>query len=578
MWKIILYFWPYNMRYKGQYCAYILSDTLAVCAGGILTPLFLRQFIDALKGENIGALYHIITIIGGLSIFFVLMKFAADYFIIRVSPKVMRDIEIDCFNRIQLLPVSFFAGTQGGSTVTKVKRFSSAYNTIDLHLSRGILETSVQLIATVIVVGMFSIPLAAVFLCWGALYVGVIFAAIKRKMRLDVIRAEVDSKATGILADSIVNFMTVKIFSRARREKDLFKKASNDTANAQIKSWMASSVIDLAQNALIGTANVVILLVVLHLWRAGTISVGTIVLVQSYSFIMSSHFLQMGNQFKAIYRAVADCSEMMEIIAIQPTVMDPSKPVPSHIKKGVIEFNNINFSYAEETPLFEQLSLHFPAGQRTGLVGHSGAGKSTLIALILRFMDVDAGSITIDGQDIRTLTQDDLRRAISYVPQDPVLFHRTIRENIAYAKPDATQKEIETAARNAYAHEFIKAFPQGYDTVVGERGIRLSGGERQRIAIARAMLKNAPILLLDEATSSLDSVSERYIRDAFDALVKNRTTIVIAHRLSTIQKMDRILVMEGGKAVEDGTHAQLLKKKGVYAQLWEHQSNGFIGV
>jgi len=577
MWPIILHFWPYNMRYKAHYFLYILSDIAAVTAGGVLSPLFVRQFIDALKEGDTAELYSAIMIIGILALLFVAAKYAADWFIIQVSPRVMRDVENDCFNRIHLLPVSFFAETQGGSTVAKVKRFSSAYNTLDLHLSRGILETVFQLLCTIIAIGFFSLPLAGVFLVWGVLYIVVLIAAIQRKMRLDVIRARIDSKTTGILADSILNFMTVKIFSRMRSEKELFRIASEDTMHAQQKSWMASTIISLAQNTLIGAANVAILLVAVQLWQRGMISVGTIVLVQTYAFIVSSHFLQMSEQLKAIYRAVADCVEMMEILAINPTVSDSTTPEKSHIKKGAIDFNAIEFSYDPQTPLFEKLSLYFPAGQRTGLVGHSGAGKSTLTALILRFMDVQGGSITIDGQDIRTLTQDDLRRAISYVPQDPVLFHRSIRENIAYAKPDATQKEIEAAARNAYAHEFIKGFPEGYDTVVGERGIRLSGGERQRIAIARAMLKNAPILVLDEATSSLDSVSEKYIREAFDTLVKNRTTIVIAHRLSTIQKMDRIIVIEDGKAMEDGTHTELLRKKGLYAELWKHQTNGFIG-
>ncbi|TSC71664.1 MAG: ATP-binding cassette, subfamily B, bacterial, partial [Parcubacteria group bacterium Gr01-1014_48] len=226
--------------------------------------------------------------------------------------------------------------------------------------------------------------------------------------------------------------------------------------------------------------------------------------------------------------------------------------------------------------VFNNFSLDIPSGERVGIVGHSGAGKTTITKMLMRFADISKGSIEIDGQDIRAITQDDLHNNISYVPQDPLLFHRTLRENISYSKPGATMKEIITAAKKAHAHEFISAFPDQYETLVGERGVKLSGGERQRIAIARAFLKQAPILILDEATSSLDSISEMYIQQAFNALMEGKTTIVIAHRLSTIQKMDRILVIEQGKIAENASHTDLIAKKGIYYSLWSHQAGGFI--
>jgi ATP-binding cassette subfamily B protein len=259
--------------------------------------------------------------------------------------------------------------------------------------------------------------------------------------------------------------------------------------------------------------------------------------------------------------------------------------------------NNINFSYHEEkdnkednpgtqiavqnktvkpTGLFNKFSLSVKSGEKIGLVGHSGSGKTTITKLLLRFMDVQSGEILIDGQDISKIKQDDLRRNISYVPQDPILFHRSLRENIAYGKSDASQEEIVAASKAANAHDFITSLPEGYDTLVGERGIKLSGGERQRVAIARAMLKDAPILILDEATSALDSISERHIQEAFERLMKGRTTLAIAHRLSTIQKMDRIVVFSNGKISEQGTHSELTKNSGVYAELWQEQSSGFI--
>ena len=276
-------------------------------------------------------------------------------------------------------------------------------------------------------------------------------------------------------------------------------------------------------------------------------------------------------------QALTEMQEIVDIFELAPDILDPQNPELSKIANGLITFDKMSFGYEGGTGVFKDFNLVIKPGERIGLVGHSGAGKSTITKLLLRFVDVKTGSITVDGQDIRAIKQDDLRGAISYVPQESVLFHRTIRENIAYGKPDATEEEIIDAARKAHAHEFVSQLPQGYDTLVGERGVKLSGGERQRVAIARAMLKNVPILILDEATSSLDSISEQYIQEAFNELMKGKTTIVIAHRLSTIQKMDRIIVLENGAIAEEGTHQKLLKKKnGIYADLWNHQVGGFI--
>ncbi len=246
------------------------------------------------------------------------------------------------------------------------------------------------------------------------------------------------------------------------------------------------------------------------------------------------------------------------------------------MKDGIIEFKNISFGYNEGTEVLNDFNFKIQKGEKIGLVGHSGSGKSTITKLLLRFINVDKGEILIDGQNVANISQDDLRSVISYVPQDPILFHRSIKENLAYSKPNASQEEVVAVAKKAHAHEFILNLKHGYDTLVGERGVKLSGGERQRVAIARAMLKDAPILVLDEATSSLDSISEYYIQDAFNELMKGKTTIVIAHRLSTIQKMDRIIVLENGKIVEEGTHKELLNRNGKYDDLWNHQTGGFL--
>ena len=304
---------------------------------------------------------------------------------------------------------------------------------------------------------------------------------------------------------------------------------------------------------------------------------GALFLTVSYTMQMGRRLWESSRVMRNLNRAFGDASDMTEILEIEPTIKDAPEPDNFKISRGSIELKDVTFTHSEsDSPLFKNFNLKIKQGEKIGLVGHSGSGKTSLTKLLLRFSDIEDGSISIDGQDIRSITQHDLRSHIAYVPQEPLLFHRSLSENIAYGSPDATRQEIEGVAKMAHAHEFIEKLSDGYDTLVGERGVKLSGGQRQRVAIARAMLKNAPILLLDEATSALDSESEVLIQDALWKLMQNRTAIVIAHRLSTIQKMDRIIVLDEGKIAEQGSHKELLRKNGVYAKLWNHQSGGFI--
>jgi ATP-binding cassette subfamily B protein len=292
---------------------------------------------------------------------------------------------------------------------------------------------------------------------------------------------------------------------------------------------------------------------------------------------VSSSLFAIAPIVRTLEQTFLDAAPMTEILSKTPEILDEPNAKDLKVTKGAIQMNDVVFHYEDNgDTVFEKFSLDIKPGERIGIAGHSGGGKTTLTKLILRFTDVDSGEITIDGQNIAKVTQSSLRDSIAYVPQEPFLFHRSLRDNIAYAKPDATTDEVYEACRKAHAREFIDKLPHGLDTTVGERGVKLSGGQRQRIAIARAILKDAPILILDEATSALDSESEKLIQSSLKELMKDRTSIVIAHRLSTIQKLDRIIVLEDGAITEDGSHAQLLKKKGIYAALWAHQSGGFI--
>jgi ATP-binding cassette subfamily B protein len=340
------------------------------------------------------------------------------------------------------------------------------------------------------------------------------------------------------------------------------------------------------RSGLIGTSTVYsfiialirISVLVFSIWtvQTGAANAAVVYLLLTYTFNLIGEIWNITNVFRSLYQVTGDSEEMLETLAEPTSIVDTSSD-QLRIKHGEIVVNNVSFHHDDNpTLLFKQLNLVIPAGQKVGIVGMSGSGKTTLTKLLLRFLDPTSGEITIDGTDISSVTQASLHRVVAYVPQEPLLFHRSISENIGYSRPDASQKEIVVAAKKAHADKFVENLPKGYETLVGERGIKLSGGQRQRVAIARAILKNAPILILDEATSALDSESEQLIQKALAQLMKGKTSIVIAHRLSTIAKLDRIIVLEDGRIVEDGTHADLLKQNGRYAKLWSRQSGGFI--
>jgi ATP-binding cassette subfamily B protein len=480
------------------------------------------------------------------------------------------------FQKITNHSYLFFSNHFTGSLVSKSKRFAHGIKSI-IHIALTTFWMTFVFFCTTFVILFFQSPkLSWILLVWSLIYMLIMYKLVKIQLPYGLRRAAADSKVGGRLSDVFTNMFTLKVFSARTSEMQSFATIVEDEAFHRNKAWYVGNRQKAIKSALMLSFQTLMLYIVLKMWVAGEVSTGMIVLVQSYVLTLLSRLWDMDEALSGFMENVAEIDEAIDLFETKPDILDPETPEVSRMQHGNITCKNVSFVYESGKAVFQNFNLSICAGEKVGLVGYSGAGKSTITKLLLRFLDVTSGSIEIDGQNIKNVLQDDLRRAIAYVPQEPILFHRTIRENIAYGKPNATEEEIISAAKRAHAHEFISTLKQGYDTLVGERGVKLSGGERQRVAIARVMLTAAPILILDEATSSLDSVSESYIQDAFEELMKGRTTIVIAHRLSTIQKMDRIIVLEEGGIKEEGTHKELLTKDGIYADLWNHQTGGFL--
>ncbi len=470
---------------------------------------------------------------------------------------------------------NFFTQEFAGGLIRKIQRLGASFQTITEAIVWNLFPSIVLLIG-IFVVLIRSYPLFGVLMgTWTILVIAESFLFLRWKLPLDQFRAEKDSEQTAALSDTITNALNVLQFNGQTRERETFRAAVNRTFKAWVRSWRASEI----NHSVQGAANIILesglIALAIYQWQSGLLTIGDFALLQGYGYTLTSQLFDTGRTLRSLFEALADAKEMVEILVQPVEITDAPKAKNLAIKQGAINFNQVGFKYHAQSSGVQDLSLAIRGGEKVALVGPSGAGKSTLTKLLFRFYDVTHGSITIDGQDIRDITQGSLRQAISLVPQEPVLFHRTILENIRYGRPEATEKDVINAAKKARCHEFISRLPDGYHTFVGERGIKLSGGERQRVAIARAILKNAPILVLDEATSSLDSESEALIQQALTELMEGKTTIVIAHRLSTVMQMDRILVLEGGKVVDEGTHANLIERDGLYQSLWNIQAGGF---
>jgi ATP-binding cassette subfamily B protein len=417
---------------------------------------------------------------------------------------------------------------------------------------------------------------AAILAGWLAVYVSVTMAFGRRIAKLGAVHSEAKAQLTGRIVDAITNIKNVIFFAGHEKEDRIVGDSIGETFDAQRAQYRAFVQMRLILQALNLAIYAVLLPFALGRLVRGAISVGDFLLISTLMIQLIRNVFDMANGLPDTYDMVGSVRDSLAMLIVPRDIRDRPGATELRVPRGEVAFEAVSFAYDHKKPIFDRLSLTIPAGQRVGLIGHSGAGKTTLVTLLMRLYDVQQGAICVDGQNIAAVTQASLRRSIGLIPQDVILFHRTLLENIRYGRPGASDAEVVRAAERAHAHEFITALPEGYHTLVGERGVKLSGGQRQRIAIARALLKDAPILLLDEATSALDSESEALIQAGMNQAMAGKTVVAIAHRLSTLAHLDRLLVIEKGQIVEDGAHAELLAKGGVYAGLWSRQVGGFL--
>jgi len=554
---------------------WLFAGTVALTLAGIGFELFMptasRRMVDAAAAGRAHAAeaWQAFALFVAVFLASSVMRNFAMRFWIPLAVWTMEEMTNEGFARVQSFSADWHGDTFAGATVRRLSRAMWGYDQVADCLVIWIVPAllvlaglSIQMILRWPLVGGFSALMVAVFVASSVLA----NTMIVRKANLRSVA--MDSRIGGALADSISSNPTVKGFGAELREEARIGRVTADWRKAASLTWNRYTDLWLFQNLLLAILQGGLTGLVIVRWAHGRADAGDVAFIVTAFLLMNGYLRNMGDNIRMLQRGLADIEDVARYATLSPQVADAPGAADIHPLEGEIVFDHVTFAYkSSPAPIYADFCLRIAPGERLALVGPTGSGKSTFVKLIQRLYDLQAGRVLLDGVDIAAVTQGSLRRSIAVVPQDPSLFHRTIAENIAYARPDATADEIELAARRARAHDFIAALPRGYDTLVGERGVKLSGGERQRVAIARAFLADAPILVLDEATSSLDVETERQVQAATEELMAGRTTIIIAHRLSTVRRADRILVFEDGRVVEEGRHADLVAKGGVYARL-----------
>ena len=547
------------------------------------TPsLIVGKLLGKYAGQGlptIGEIAPYLFAFGGIWLIGEIIWRVAIHMLIQVEVRGIERLYIQAMNYMLEKDLAFFHNNFAGSLTKKTAGYAKNYENFMDVLSFNVAANIIPLGFISYVLWQYSPYLVFTLIGLVTLTIIIIIPLIRKRRSLVVVRESASNSVSGYVADIYGNIDAVRAFAQEKFEALSHSRHANDYMRKARRSWdYQNQRIDVLISPMYVLTNLSGLIVALMVARNNGVGIEVVFVTFSFYAGFTRIMWEFNNIYRRIETAISEAGQFTELLLEEPLLKDPAHPKKFSVSSGEIEFQNVSFRYHDNDTeqLFESLNLIIKPGEKIGLVGHSGGGKTTITRLLLRFMDIDRGEILIDGQNIAQIAQNDLRKHIAYVPQDPVMFHRSLADNIRYGELDASFSQIKKAAKDAHATEFIDHLAKKYETLVGERGVKLSGGQRQRIAIARAMLKNAPILLLDEATSALDSESERYIQDALWKLMEGKTAIVIAHRLSTIQKMDRIIVLENGQIVEEGSHKELLKNNGIYSELWKHQSGGFL--
>ena len=571
--RTLHYYWQATKRHLALFIGLICADIGFSALLSYGNPFVMSLIVDRVSAEAVAA-DQVFAVFGPYIAALILINVCGqacsklqDFFLFKLEIAVSYDLATQSFDALCNQSMSFHSNRFGGTLVSQTTKFMNGYNQLIETVNFPFMPVLISIVCTCGLLALLVI------------YATVSYLMYKRILGLNEKAAGAQNQLSGELSDSVANILAVKTYGREDYERGLFDAANREVVKRDTKRMMSS----LTRGIITACITIVIMSIVTVFIAGGNawfgITPGTLVMMFTYTYTITNQFNFINNGLQRFNRAFGDASGMTEVLDEPRLVADKPGAPPLVVREGAIDFEDIGFAYEDGgalTQVFDGFDLHIPAGQRVGLVGMSGAGKTTLTKLLLRLSDIQEGHILVDGQDVSACTQQSLRRQVAYVPQEALLFHRSIAENIAYGRPDAAMDEIREAARRANALEFIEKLPQGFDTVTGERGVKLSGGQRQRIAIARALLADCPILVLDEATSALDSESEHLVQDALATLMRGRTSIVVAHRLSTVASLDRIVVLADGRVVEDGPHEELIAAGGEYAHLWSRQTGAYL--